>query len=129
MNPDLLQLDEVLALHARQLARFGGGSGVRDEGLLASAVAQPQASFGGALMHETLEDMAAAYLFHIVSNHPFIDGNKRVGLLAALLFLHINGVVVDHSSSDLYDLTIAVASGQLSKEETTRRLRDILSRA
>jgi hypothetical protein len=74
MNPDLLQLDEVLALHTRQLARFGGGSGVRDEGLLASAVAQPQASFGGALMHETLEDMAAAYLFHIVSNHPFIDG-------------------------------------------------------
>lgn len=129
MNPDLLQLDEVLALHTRQLARFGGGSGVRDEGLLASAVAQPQASFGGALMHETLEDMAAAYLFHIVSNHPFIDGNKRVGLLAALLFLHINGVVVDHSSPDLYDLTIAVAAGQLSKEETTRRLRDILSRA
>jgi death on curing protein len=128
MRPDFLSVDDIYALHARQLGRFGGGSGVRDEGLLASALAQPQAAFGGEWMHPTLEAMAAAYLFHVASNHPFVDGNKRVGLLSALLFLHINGVVVDHSSDAFYALTMEVAAGQLSKEETTERLVGLVRR-
>ncbi len=77
---DFLDADEVLDLHAAQLEVFGGGSGLRDRGLLESAVAQPQASFGGQYAHDGLFATAAAYLFHIVSNHPFIDGNKRAGL-------------------------------------------------
>ncbi len=111
MNPRFLSVEEVLKLHARQLARYGGGEGIRDQGLLESAVAQPCASFGGAWMHPTLTEMAGAYVFHIVSNHPFVDGNKRAGLLAALTFLWINGVTVRGQSERLYDLTMAIAQG------------------
>ena len=81
--PDFLDIEDVLELHALQLARYGGADGVRDRGLLESAVAQPQATFDGAFVHDGLFAMAAAYLFHIVQNHPFIDGNKRAGAAAA----------------------------------------------
>lgn len=113
--PTFLTVEEVLALHQRQLARFGGGAGLRDRGLLESAVAQPQASFGGVFAHDGLFAMAAAYLFHIVANHPFIDGNKRAGLLASTTFLHLNGVRVLHGSEALYELTMGVAEGRIDK--------------
>ena len=93
MNVDdivFLDVDDIIELHASQLELFGGGAGLRDQGLLESAVAQPQASFGGHLAHDGLFAMAAAYLFHLVSNHPFVDGNKRIGLIAALVFLDLN---------------------------------------
>ncbi len=93
---EFLTVEVVLALHQRQLDRFGGGAGLRDRGLLESAIAQPQASFGGTFAHDGLFAMAAAYLFHIVSNHPFVDGNKRAGLLAAQVFLDVNGVTLEH---------------------------------
>jgi death-on-curing protein len=114
-NPVFLTVEQVLVLHQRQLDRFGGGAGLRDPGLLESAVAQPQASFGGELAHDGLFAMAAAYLFHIVSNHPFVDGNKRVGLLAAATFLHLNGIPILHSSEALYELTMGVAEGRIDK--------------
>ena len=114
-----LTVDIVLALHARQLERFGGGAGLRDRGLLESAVAQPQASFGGTFAHEGLFAMAAAYLFHLVSNHAFIDGNKRVGLLAAQVFLHLNGIVILGESEAFYALTMGVAEGRLDKSAVT----------
>ena len=118
-----LSVDDVLEIHADQLAEFGGGSGVRDRGLLESAVAQPQATFGGELMHADEIEIAAAYLFHLVSNHPFIDGNKRTGLLAALVFLDLNGrTLLDHSE-ELYELTMAVAAGELTKAQVTARIR------
>lgn len=79
---------------------FGGSDGLRDANLLASTVAQPSATFGGSLLHEDLFAMAAAYLFHIVMNHPFIDGNKRTGLAAALVFLDINGLVSHTSATE-----------------------------
>jgi death on curing protein len=126
LEPVFLTLDDVYALHERQLGRFGGGAGLRDAGLLASAIAQPHASFGGAFAHEGLVAMAAAYLFHVVSNHPFLDGNKRVGLLCALVFLHVNGVRVVRGSEALYDLTMAVAQGQLDKAAVTARLAEIV---
>jgi death-on-curing protein len=94
MSPDFLTLEEVLEIHSTQLARFGGAAGVRDVGLLESALSQPQASFGGQYVHEDLFEMASAYLFHVVSNHPFVDGNKRAGLLSALVFLDINGIEI-----------------------------------
>jgi death-on-curing protein len=110
-----LDVDEVIELHASQLELFGGGAGLRDQGLLESAVAQPQASFGGHLAHDGLFAMAAAYLFHLVSNHPFVDGNKRIGLIAALVFLDLNGVSIAHPSEALYELTMGVAEGRIDK--------------
>lgn len=90
-----LSLDDVLESHAEQIAAYGGSDGIRDVGLLESALAQPAAMFGGQYLHVDVFGMAAAYLFHIVKNHPFLDGNKRVGLEAALLFLEINGLSIE----------------------------------
>jgi death-on-curing protein len=112
-EPIFLDVEDVLEVHADQLEVFGGGAGLRDRGLLESAVAQPQASFGGAFAHNGLFAMAAAYLFHIVQNHPFVDGNKRVGLLAAIVFLDVNGISIAHPSDALYELTMGVAEGRI----------------
>ncbi|HEY0839346.1 MAG TPA: type II toxin-antitoxin system death-on-curing family toxin [Vulgatibacter sp.] len=128
MTPDeplFLDADDVVDLHARQLEVFGGSAGLRDRGLLESAVAQPQVSFGGEFVHSGLYEMAAAYLFHIVRNHPFVDGNKRAGTLAALVFLDVNGLPIDRPSSDLYDLTIGVAEGRIDKDSVASALERI----
>jgi death-on-curing protein len=93
--PDFLSLEDVLCLHADQVRLFGGHEGVRDLGLLESAIAQPQAMFGGEYLHHDIFEMAAAYVFHLVQNHPFCDGNKRTGVVAALVFLDFNGVEID----------------------------------
>jgi death-on-curing protein len=122
--PEFLDVEDVEELHRLQLARFGGGDGVRDPGLLASAVAQAQMSFGGEFVHEGLFEMAAAYLFHLVRNHPFVDGNKRVGLLSALTFLDLNGIPVRQPASEsLYELTMGVAEGRIDRPEVARVLR------
>ena len=128
MNVDdivFLDVDEVIELHASQLELFGGGAGLRDQGLLESAVAQPQASFGGHLAHDGLFAMAAAYLFHLVSNHPFVDGNKRIGLIAALVFLDLNGVSIAHPTEALYELTMGVAEGRIDKAAVAAELERI----
>jgi death on curing protein len=114
-EPLFLDVEDIVELHATQLESYGGSAGLRDRGLLESAVAQPQASFGGEFTHEGLFAMAAAYLFHIVSNHPFVDGNKRAGMLAALVFLDVNGVSIDHPSEALYELTMGVAGSRIDK--------------
>lgn len=129
MTPEFLTLDDVLELHERQCERFGGAAGLRDQRLLASAIAQPEAAFDGAYVHSDLFEMAAAYLFHIVSNHPFLDGNKRTGLLAALVFLDLNGIQIETGTPELYALTMAVANGQLDKPAITGELRRIAGRA
>ena len=125
MSPDFLTLDDVLELHELQVDRYGGLHGVRDQGLIESAIAQPEATFAGEYLHGDLFEMAAAYLFHIVRNHGFLDGNKRTGLLTALVFLDINGVSVDQASPDLYDLTVAVAEGRTDKDEAAAVLRRV----
>ena len=117
--PIFLTLDEALALHADQVHRYGGGLGVRDAGLLESALAVPRASFRGTWLHESLAAMAAAYLFHIVRNHPFIDGNKRAGLMATLVFLGLNGLALEAGEDELTNLVLGVASRQVSKAEAT----------
>lgn len=126
-NDDIhfLTVEAVLVLHQLQLDRFGGGSGLRDRALLESAVAQPQASFGGTYAHQGLFAMAAAYLFHLVSSHPFVDGNKRTGLLAAQVFLHRNGLVIRHDSEAFYALTMGVAEGRLDKAAVAAELERI----
>ncbi|MDP8254662.1 MAG: type II toxin-antitoxin system death-on-curing family toxin [Candidatus Alcyoniella australis] len=115
MNPEFLDLEDALEIHTLQLSRFGGSTGLRDRGLLESALAQPQAVFESAFLHADIFEMAAAYLFHIVRNHPFVDGNKRTGLLCALVFLEINGVQVSAEESEYERLTLATAEGQMDK--------------
>jgi death-on-curing protein len=116
-EPEFLTLDEVLALHSDQIERYGGAPGVRDLGLLESALASPRATFGGGFLHETLPEMAAAYLYHHVRNHPFLDGNKRTGLAAAIAFLGLNDVWLDGEEDELVDLVGGVAEGRLGKAE------------
>lgn len=118
-----LTVEDVLELHALQLERFGGGAGIRSLPLLESAVAQPEASFGGAYLHADVFEMAAAYLFHIVQNHPFVDGNKRAGLLAALVFLDLNGHSLATADDRLYELTMNVAAGSADKAAAAALLR------
>jgi death-on-curing protein len=123
MDPLFLGFDEVLEIQRDQVSRYGGSVGLRDEGLLLSALAMPQASFGGAYLHAGLFEMAAAYLFHIVMDHPFIDGNKRTGAVAARVFLRLNGWDVPIDPDALYDLVIGVAEGRVAKAEITTTLR------
>jgi len=115
-EPRFLTLDDVLRLHTWQLEQYGGSAGVRDQGLLEAAIAQPQAGFGGEYLHADIWEMAAAYLFHIVQNHPFIDGNKRAGLYSALVFLDVNRhSPIGWSNAEMFALTVRVASGELHK--------------
>ena len=123
MNVVFPSLAEVLELHSAALERHGGAEGVRDANLLESALAQPIASFGGQLLHADLFLMAAAYLFHLVKNHPFVDGNKRTGLAAALAFLDVNGVTIDRGTHELFEMTIGVAEGRLTKDDIAEILR------
>lgn len=115
MTPLFLTLDEVFAIHADQIGRYGGEPGLRDEGLLRSALAQPEASFGGEWLHSTLPEMAAAHLFHLVKNHPFIDGNKRTSLVCALHFLFLNGMTIEVDPDELADVVLDVTEGKREK--------------
>ena len=124
MSPLFLAIDEVLSLHAEQIRLFGGSSGIRDVGLLQSAMGSVEATFGGAFLHETIFAMAAAYLYGICRSHPFIDGNKRTAVGAALTFLEMNGVEVDADEDAFYDLVIRVAEGRVSKASVTVFLED-----
>lgn len=117
MEPKFLTLAEVLEIHQDQLARYGGDAGIRDVGLLKSAIAMPTTTYGGQYLHTDLFEMGAAYLFHIAQNHPFVDGNKRVGAVAALVFFILNGVNIDAEEDDLDEMVLAVARGELPKSE------------
>jgi len=116
-SPRFLTLAEVLRIYQDQITRYGGDYGVRDLGLLSSAIAVPQASFGGHRAHGDLLEMAGAYAFHISQNHPFIDGNKRVALASALVFLDLNGISLSDPADKLYPLMMRVASSSSSKTE------------
>lgn len=116
-TPRFLDAEAVLRLHARQIERFGGTTGVRDAGLLDSALAQPQATFGGELLHPTLAEQAAAYLYHLSKNHPFVDGNKRTAFAVMDTFLRVNRKRLLLTNDDAYDLVMQVAQGQIDKPE------------
>lgn len=125
IEPLFLAVDDVEEIHAESLARFGGSPGIRDKGLLESAVATPRAGFDGNYLHPTLVDMAAAYAFHIAQNQPFVDGNKRAALGAALVFLDLNDVDVDDPEGRLYEAMMAIASHALDKAGLAAVLRDL----
>jgi death on curing protein len=112
---EFLEVSDVLKIHNQQIEAFGGIFGIRDNGLLESAVATPQATFGGEYLHIDLFEMAAAYAFHISENQPFLDGNKRTALTSALVFLDINGYLIIDAEMKLYDALIAIANKQMDK--------------
>ncbi|MDY7093489.1 MAG: type II toxin-antitoxin system death-on-curing family toxin [Acidobacteriota bacterium] len=116
-DPVFLTLDEVLALHQDQVRRYGGLPGIREQGLLSSALGAVSATFDGQFLHQSLYEMAAAYLFHLAQNHPFIDGNKRIALAAALIFLWMNDVEIEVEDDQLTDLVFGVARGEVTKSQ------------
>lgn len=113
--PNFLTVEEVLLIHLDQLGQYGGLAGVRDMGLLESALAMPTATYAGEYLHQTLFEMAAAYLFHIVCNHPFLDGNKRTGTVAALVLLSLNGITFEADEIAFENLVRSVAEGNATK--------------
>ncbi len=125
MIPLFLDLNRVLAIHRSVIERYGGSEGIRDAGLLHSAVAMPQAGFGGQLLHPDLFEMAAAYLYHLVQNHPFVDGNKRVGAASAIVFLAMNDTPLHPDEEGLVEITLRVATGQAGKKEIAAFFRSL----
>ena len=115
MQIDFLEVEDVLDIHFDQIQRYGGEPSIRDYSLLESAVNMPRASFGGEFMHEFPYGMAGAYLFHLAANHPFVDGNMRTALGAALLFLETHGFRLTSSKQETADFVLDVASGKADK--------------
>jgi len=117
MNPVFLSIADALKIHEFQITKYGGSLGVRDHGLLDSALNMPQSSFGNEWAHETIFLMAAAYLFHVSKNHPFVDGNKRTSLACALIFLDMNSYKLQADENALEKLVLDTATGKLSKDD------------
>ena len=114
-EPIFLGLDEVIEIHIDQIKRYGGHPGIRDFELLKSATAMPAASFGGDYLHTDVYEMAAAYLVHIVRNHPFIDGNKRTGAVSSVVFLMLNGIIINADEDSFEKMVLATAEGKIDK--------------
>jgi death-on-curing protein len=123
-----LTVEDVIELHDNTIAHEGGMGGLCDLGLLESAVTMPQAAFGGEYLHEGIEAMAAAYLFHICQAHAFNDGNKRAAVISAIAFLKVNGHTLTASNEDLTTLGLGVADGVLDKSDTTIWMRKFSKR-
>ena len=117
MDPVFLSLNEVFEIHQDQIARYGGDTGIRDIDLLKSALGMPSATFGDQFLHTDIYEMAAAYLFHLVQNHPFVDGNKRVGAVSSVVFLILNGYDFGAPEEEFADMVLAVARGELDKAD------------
>ena len=123
--PRFLTLSEVLLILQNQIKLYGGLFGIRDMSLLSSALAMPKSTFSGQFLHKDLFEQAAAYAYHICQNHPFIDGNKRVALASALIFLDLNGIELCDPNEDLYTLMISVANGDTNKIEIAKRFKSL----
>ncbi len=119
---------ETLDIHRQMIELYGGDSGIRSQGMLESAVATPEYGSGGEFFHPTVFSMAAAYAFHIAQNQPFVDGNKRTGLAAALVFLELNGIAVNDPKGRLYEAMMAIAVKTMSKEDLSVLLESLAKR-
>ena len=124
MDPKFLSLGEVLAIHRARKARYCGSPGIRDLDILKRAAAMPSATYGGEFLHTDIFEMAASYLFHLVKNHPFVDGNKRAGVVAALVFLDLNGYDFTAPEDDLAEMVLAVARGEMDKARVAVFIRE-----
>ena len=111
-----LTLVEIIEIHKDQIELYGGKDGIRDISLLSSALSIPQSTFDGKFLHKSIFDMAAAYIYHISQNHPFVDGNKRVALVSGLIFLDFNNIEINDPKGMLYIMMIKVASGKGDKK-------------
>lgn len=118
-KPLFLGLDEIIEIHRDQISRYGGHEGIRDTELLHSAVAMPAAGFGDDYLHADIFEMASAYLFHIIRNHPFMDGNKRTGAVAAAVFLMLNGKELNAGEESFEKMVRSVAEGKADKAEAS----------
>ena len=120
-----LTLIEVLELHRRVLKQSGGTSGIRDLGLLESAIAQPQMTFGGEELYPSLIEKSVALGFSMIMNHPFVDGNKRTGHAAMETFLFLNGMEINTSVDEQERVVLAITSGELGREEFVEWLQQV----
>ena len=118
-----LDKETILYFHADQIKKYGGSYGVRDDNLLESALAQPQATFKGEYLYKNIYEMASAYGYHLCKNHPFIDGNKRISLIAMYTFLYVNGYELKMDEKEIYLLIMGVANNSISKEELTEYIK------
>ena len=121
-EPDWLTLDDIIDAHDRQLAIFGGAAGIRDPGSLESAIDRPANKWR--YEQTELPELAAAYAFGIVRNHPFVDGNKRAGFMAMVGFLRLNGIRFEPESSEATPTILALAAGELDEDGLARWIRD-----
>ena len=122
---EFLTLAEIIEIHNNQILLYGGESGVRDFSLLSSAIAIPRSTFEGNYLYNDIFEMAAAYIYHICQNHPFVDGNKRVALVAGLIFLDLNNITIDDPDGELYRMMINVASGKINKDKIKSILKQL----
>ena len=122
-----LTVEIVREIHQAAIRDFGGSDGIRENALLESAVAAPQATFGGKSIYASLSEIAAAYLYYLCKNHPFLDGNKRTALGACLVFLRLNGVETKPDGPQWEQLVLDVAASRIDREETTKRLAKVLA--
>lgn len=127
-NCFFLSVDQVSEVHAAAISAFGGSDGLRDRALLESAVAAPQATFGGQSVYVDLIEIGAAYLFYLCRNHPFVDGNKRAAFGSCLLFLRLNGMTPEKDGHDWEQLVLDLAASKLDRDATTKRLRRLVRR-
>ena len=116
-EPLFLTFSEIIEIHDYQIEHYGGIDGLRSVEMLKSAIGMPSSTFSGEYLHPTIPEMAAAYLFHLVENHPFLDGNKRIGAMAAVVFLELNGYEFDATDEEYTHLVMQVASGNMLKAE------------
>jgi death-on-curing protein len=123
-----LSVETVREIHSEAIKQFGGLDGIRDDNLLVSAVMTPQSSFGGKSPYADVVEIAAAYLFYICRNHPFLDGYKRTAMMAAIVFLRLNGVETAPDSTTWEKLMLEVAAGRTDRDATTQRLRRLVKR-
>ena len=124
-----LSVAEIVSLHSAVIAQSGGGGGLRDRGALESAAAQPEMSFGGVDLYPTVADKAAALGHALIQNHPFVDGNKRVGHAAMEVFLVLNGYEIDASVDEQEQVVLAVASGQMGRAALSEWVRQRVVKA
>lgn len=114
-----LTKEQIILLHSLTIKQTGGADGIRDEGLLESAISSPMQSFDGEDLYPTVQSKAARLCYSLISNHPFVDGNKRIGILVMLTVLELNGITVETSDDEIISLGLAVAQGTISPDEIT----------
>jgi len=122
---EFLTLAEIIEIHKNQISNYGGEEGIRDISLLSSAIAMPKSAFEGNYLHKDLFEMAAAYIYHISQNHPFVDGNKRAALVSGLIFLDFNNIHINDPGEELYKMMMNTASGKMNKNRIAEILRNL----